>query len=151
MIRYALACEAGHGFDSWFRSSEDFDAQDKRGLVSCPMCGSAKIAKQIMAPQVARKDRDAVIVAAPPETGQNVALVDPEAQALRQKIAELRAQLFANSEDVGQKFADEARKIHYGESEQRTIHGQASSDDARALIEEGIDFMPVPMLPDERN
>ena len=156
MIRYALACEAGHAFESWFRSSDDFDAQAARGLVACPHCGSAKVLKQIMAPQVARTDL-ARTDPARAETGspvtqdRPVALIDPEAQALRAKIAELRAHLVANSEDVGTKFAEEARKIHYGESEQRSIRGHASAEDARALIEEGVEFLPIPSLPDERN
>ena len=145
MIRYALACEAGHGFESWFRSSEDFDAQDTRGLVSCPRCGSSRVQKQIMAPQVARTDKGDA------RPSGAVALVDPEAQTLRQKIAALRAELTANSEDVGTRFAEEARKIHYGESDQRSIHGRASGEDAKALLEEGVSFLPLPDLPDERN
>ena len=144
MIRYALACEAGHGFESWFRSSDDFDAQVARGLVACPACGSLTVAKQVMAPQVARTDKDE---AAPPLP----VLVSPEEQALRQRIAELHQHLKAHSEDVGQRLAEEARKIHYGDSDARTIHGQASLDDARALVEEGVPFLPLPALPDERN
>jgi len=145
MIRYALACEAGHGFDSWFRSSEDFDGQMARGLVSCPVCQSQRIAKQIMAPQVARTDREE------PRAELPAPLVSPQEQDLRQKLAELKAHLAEHSEDVGLKFAEEARKIHYGESESRSIHGQASGEDARALLDEGVPFLPLPILPDERN
>ena len=148
MIRYALACDAGHGFDSWFRSSDDFDMQAQRGLVSCPHCGSAQVLKQIMAPRLARTDRDEP--AAPSEAAP-VALVDEKAQALRAMVAEFRKHLAANSEDVGGRFAEEARKIHYGECEARTIHGQATGEEAKALAEEGVGFLPLPVLPDERN
>lgn len=144
MIRYALACEAGHGFESWFRSSEDFEAQAARGLVGCPVCGSLTVTKQIMAPQVARTDKDETLPAP-------VVLVSPEEQELRRKIAELHQHLKEHSEDVGQRFAEEARKIHYGDSDARSIHGQASLDDARALVDEGVPLLPLPALPDERN
>lgn len=144
MIRYALACDAGHDFDSWFRSSDDFETQAKRGFVTCPVCGSIRVEKQLMSPQVRRTDKS--------EPGQqDVVLVDPEAQALREKIAAFRAEVMSNSEDVGHRFAQEARDIHYGDAEKRSIRGQATMDDARALIEEGIDFLPIPELPDDRN
>lgn len=146
MIRYALACDNGHDFDSWFRSSDDYAAQAKRGLIACPVCHSPRVEKQIMAPQVARTDREEAPAAPGP-----VALIDEAAQEMRRKIAELRAHLDANSENVGARFAEEARKIHYGEREARTIHGRASGEDAKALIEEGIPFLPLPPLPDERN
>lgn len=151
MIRYALACEAGHGFDSWFRSSDDFERQDARGLVTCPVCGSARVAKQVMAPQVARSDHERSGKAEATVTGGDVALINSEAQELRRKIAELRAHLVANSEDVGEKFADEARKMHYGDAEERSIYGKATGEDAKALMEEGIGVLPIPSLPDERN
>lgn len=144
MIRYALACDSGHDFESWFRSSDDYDAQSARGLVSCPACGSSRIAKQVMAPQVARTDAAA-------QDQQPVALVDPRAEALRTMLREMHRFLAQNSEDVGQRFADEARKIHYGESDERLIHGQTTGEEAHALIEEGIPVMPLPVLPDERN
>lgn len=156
MIRYALACEAGHGFDSWFRSSEDFERQDARGLVMCPVCGSARVTKQIMAPQVARTDHERpdherTGAGAPQAESEAAALIDPQAQEVRRKIALLRAHLLANSEDVGEKFADEARKMHYGDTEERAIYGKATGEDARALIDEGIGVLPIPGLPDERN
>ena len=152
MICYALACEAGHGFESWFRSSDDFDAQAKRGLVACPVCNSVKVQKQVMAPRLARTDRAEVPEApAIADEAAPVALVDDKARALRALIGEFRKQLAANSEDVGSAFAEEARKIHYGESEERSIHGQATAKEAQALAEEGVGFLPLPMLPDERN
>lgn len=151
MIRYALACEAGHDFESWFRSSEEFEVQDARGLVSCPVCGSSRVQKQIMAPQVARTDHERADQPTPQGKGEAVALIDRDALDLRRKIAEFRAHIVANSEDVGEKFADEARKIHYGDAEERSIRGKATGEDARALFDEGIGFLPVPELPDERN
>ena len=147
-MRYALACEAGHDFESWFRSSDDFEAQQRRGLVCCPICGSEKVQKQIMAPQVRRTDRISEKTMSP---AKDVALIDPEAQALRQKIAALRTEMLAHSEDVGPRFAEEARNIHYGEAEQRSISGQATAEDARGLLEEGIGFLPIPELPEDRN
>lgn len=149
MIKYALACDKAHEFESWFPSSESFEAQVKRGLVTCPNCGSVKVGKTIMAPQVARKDRQAR--AAKPEADKKVAMISPEERELRAKIRELREHLVANSEGVGDRFADEARKIHYGEAEQRSIYGSATPDEARELVEEGIEFHPLPTLPDERN
>lgn len=148
MIRYALACEAGHSFDSWFRLSDDFETQNKRGFVTCPVCNSAKVQKQIMAPQVRRSE---VIELTKELPQQQVALMDPAAEALRAKIRELRAAMIENSEDVGNRFAEEARNIHYGDAESRSIRGQASLDDARELHDEGIAFLPIPDLPDERN
>ncbi|HRK24104.1 MAG TPA: DUF1178 family protein [Beijerinckiaceae bacterium] len=145
MIRYALACEAGHGFDSWFRSSEDFDAQCARGLVACPYCHSTTIAKQVMAPIVARSDRGEPAAPAP------LALIDDKAAELRRRIAELRTYVAENCENVGPRFAEEARRIHYGESETRSICGEASREDAAALIDEGVPILPVPVLPDDRN
>jgi len=148
MIRYALLCDNGHDFESWFRSSDDFDIQKRRKLVECPVCSSTAVTKQVMAPKVARTD---LAVGATDEPAGQVALIDPEHEALRRRIEDLRRQLTDNSENVGPRFAEEARKIHYGESEARLIHGRATNEDAREMIEEGIPFLPLPALPDERN
>jgi hypothetical protein len=160
VIRYALACEKDHSFESWFASSAAYDKQVKRGLVTCPLCGSAKVEKAIMAPQLARTDRagaEPVAEAAPPsapapaEEKAPVAMMSPQEQALRSKLKELREHLVKSADYVGPKFPEEARKMHYGEIEHRSIYGEASPDDARALHEEGIEFHPLPRLPDERN
>lgn len=143
MIRYALACQKGHAFESWFRSSDDFDAQTLRKLVSCPVCGATEVQKQIMAPQIARTDL------AQAETP--VALLDDDQRKIRALIADIHQHLKQNSEDVGASFADEARKIHHGETEARAIHGKATGEEVRALAEEGVGFLPIPVLPDERN
>ena len=156
-IRKPLVCDKRHAFESWFQDSAAYDRQEKRGLVSCPVCGSAEVAKAIMAPRIARKDRSAPIAvpaadaaASPPATAP-VAMMSPQEKEFRAKLKELRDHLTANADDVGKKFPEEARKMHYGESERRSIYGEASPQDARDLHEEGIEFHPLPVLPDERN
>lgn len=156
MIRYALVCDKAHGFESWFPSSAAFDKQAKRGLVTCPACGSAKVEKAIMAPKIARTGQDVPApsaAAGPPGAAEPapVAMVSDAEREIRAKLKELREHLTSNSDYVGAKFPEEARKIHYGETEQRSIYGEASLDDARALHEEGIEFHPLPVVPDDRN
>ena len=156
MIRFSLVCDQGHEFESWFRDSAAYDDQAERGLLSCAHCASTKIGKAIMAPQVARKDRENRdgkngVRENLPALPQPVALTSPDEQALRAKVRELHAMLTAKSDYVGDKFAAEARKMHEGESEHRTIHGEATGEDVRSLLEDGIDILPLPMLPDDRN
>lgn len=143
MIRYALSCDAGHGFESWFRASDDFDRQVKRGLVSCPHCDSVVITKQIMAPAVQAKSAR--------ETPAPVALADPRDAEMRRVLRAYRQFVEQNAENVGQAFAEEARKIHYGETEERAIYGAATPSEVSALIEEGVEVAPLPLLPDDRN
>jgi hypothetical protein len=154
MIRYALICDKQHAFESWFADSAGYDKQAKRGLVTCPQCGSAKVEKAIMAPQLANtKKRRKSAVASTPAPGENapVAMLSPQETEFRQKLKEVREHLTKNSEHVGPKFSEEARKMHYGEIEHRSIYGEASPDQAKELAEEGIEFHPLPVLPDERN
>lgn len=167
MIKYSLVCDKGHEFESWFPNSDAFDTQAKRGFVECPQCRSTKVTKAIMAPRIARSDRgrrsvdisaqDASAkdsgprpanVPAPP---QQVALLDERQQAVRAMIHELRRKIVENSTDVGTSFPDQARKMHEGEIPQRSIYGQATLEEAEALVEEGVPVMPVPILPEERN
>jgi hypothetical protein len=156
MIHYALICEKGHEFESWFADSAAFDKQIKRKLIACPHCGSAKVDKAIMAPRLGtgkkRKAPAEAPVAAPaaPEKAP-VAMISPQEQEFRVKLKELREHLTKNADNVGQKFPEEARKMHYGEIEHRSIYGEASPQDAKELAEEGIEFHPLPILPDERN
>jgi hypothetical protein len=164
MIRYTLVCKKQHQFESWFQSSAAYDKQAKRGLVTCPICGSAKVEKTIMTPRLSRSDT----IAAPaptapaavpgPEAGPAatepatpVVMMSPQEQEFRKKLKELRDHLVHNAENVGPRFPEEARKMHYGETGHRSIYGIASPDDARELSEEGIEFSPLPVLPDERN
>ncbi len=159
MIRYALVCAKGHSFESWFQNSAAYDKQAKRGLVTCPVCGSQKVEKEIMSPRLAgSRKRDQ---APPPPSGDvtnnqpsentPVAMVSPQERELRKKLKELREHLTQNADYVGTKFPEEARKMHYGEIEHRSIYGEASPDDAKKLHEEGIEFHPLPVLPDDRN
>ncbi len=159
MIRYNLNCAKGHGFESWFSNSDAFDMQAKRGLVECPTCGSTKVEKALMAPTLgrgAKKKSSSRQVPAEPIAAETtapapVAMVSPVEQEFRAKLKELKEHLTKNSDYVGPKFSEEARKMHYGETEHRSIYGVASPEDARELAEEGIEFLPVPILPDERN
>ena len=162
MIRYALRCERGHAFETWFQDSAAFDTQVKRKLVSCPACGSIKVEKAIMAPRiVSKKGREA----APPATTSAptpapavpatetaaTPLMMAQERELRTKLKELRDHIVKNADNVGERFPNEARKMHYGEIEHRPIYGEASPDEARALIDEGVEVSPLPVLPDDRN
>ncbi|MGA7430042.1 MAG: DUF1178 family protein [Xanthobacteraceae bacterium] len=171
MIRYALNCDRGHVFESWFQNSAAYDKQAKRSLVTCPVCGSAKIEKAIMAPRVSASAADDEIVAprlpalpqgpapqvpssqakAPAAASTSVAMISPPEQELRQKLKEIRDHITKNANYVGTRFPEEARKIHYGETEHRSIYGEASPDEAKELFEEGIEFHPLPILPDDQN
>lgn len=149
MIRYSLICEAGHGFESWFPSSDSYDAQVERGLVTCPICDSAKVGKALMVPNVARTDRAPATPLA--RSDAPVAMIAEPERQVRAMLRALRDHVVANSEHVGARFPEEARKIHYGEAEGRSIYGEASPAEARALIEEGIEVAAIPILPDDRN
>jgi hypothetical protein len=165
MIRYALNCDRGHVFESWFANSAAYDKQAKRGLITCPVCGSAKVEKAIMAPRLGRADAGARPATppdpppspirqspAPPVSAKTpVAMVSAAERELRQKLKELRDHVTKNASYVGQRFPEEARKIHYGEAEHRSIYGEASPEEAKALHEEGIEFHPLPVLPDDKN
>jgi hypothetical protein len=156
MIRYNLRCERGHAFESWFQSSQAYESQEKRRLVSCPACGSAKVERAIMAPQiVSKKGRDAAApapaasteVAAPASTP----LMMAQERELRAKLKELRDHIVKNADNVGERFPNEARKMHYGDIEHRPIYGEASPEEARSLIDEGVEVSPLPVLPEDRN
>lgn len=143
MIHYTLTCAKAHTFDGWFRSSEDYERQEKRGLLSCPVCGSAKVGKALMAPNVATSGEDA-----PPAA--QVLLGAREAR-LRQLLKDVREQITKNAENVGTRFAEVARQMHEGEIEKASVYGVASPEEVRALREDGVEFYPLPTLPDEGN
>lgn len=170
MIRYALTCDQRHEFDSWFQNSEAYERQIKRGLVTCPVCNSAKVEKAIMAPRLARSEAEteetekrpaakpapaAEPTQAPPTAPVAEAPLMPMLAAhereLRQKLKELRDHLTQHSDNVGPRFPEEARKMHHGEISRRSIYGQASPEEAKALAEEGVSFHPLPILPDDWN
>jgi hypothetical protein len=142
VIRYALTCDKGHGFEGWFGSSNDFDAQAEAGLVTCPVCGTVSVTRALMAPSVAtgrRKDE------------RRVLMMDQAHKEAVGKIREIVSAIRANAEDVGERFPEEARKIHYGEADARGLIGRATPEEARSLVEEGIEIAPLPILPDEVN
>jgi hypothetical protein len=156
MIRYALRCECGHSFESWFQSSSTYDSQHKRHLVTCPACDSAKVEKAIMAPRLASKNTKATAAPESAATSDNPTaasplVMAPQERELAAKLRELREHVEKNADNVGRQFPQEARKIHYGDSEHRAIYGQATAEETRSLIDEGVEVMPLPLLPDERN
>ena len=162
MIRYSLICERKHDVEIWFKNSADYDKQAKRGLVTCPACGSAQVEKALMAPALGRgtKKHESAPIAeaaptteapAPVENKTPVAMISPLEQEFRAKLKELRDHLTKNADNVGAKFPEEARKMHYGESEHRSIYGEATPQEARELLDEGVELHPLPVLPEERN
>jgi hypothetical protein len=158
MIRYTLRCERGHAFESWFQSSSAYEAQEKRKLVNCPACGSAKVERAIMAPQiVSKRGREDAAPAPAPTVATDVTapastpLMMAQERELRAKLKELRDHIVKNADNVGERFPNEARKMHYGDIEHRPIYGEATPDEARSLIEEGVEVSPLPVLPDDRN
>jgi hypothetical protein len=148
MIKYALSCEKAHSFESWFPSSDSYDVQARRGLIACPDCGSTRVSKAIMAPAIVGEQKKRPRQEAP---AAPVALLDERQQRLREMARQLRQEIIANSDDVGTKFPEEARAIHDGDAPARSIRGQATPEEARALIEDGVGVMPLPFLPEEFN
>jgi hypothetical protein len=156
MIRYSLRCERGHAFESWFQSSSAYEAQEKRKLVNCPVCGSPKVERAIMAPRIVSKKGRETVVPAPAAatdvtTPTSTPLLMAQERELRAKLRELRDHIVKNADNVGERFPNEARKMHYGDIEHRPIYGEASPDEARSLIEEGVEVSPLPVLPEDRN
>lgn len=159
MIRYALYCDEGHRFDSWFYDSSAFDEQAGRGLVTCPTCESRHVVKAIMAPALVarRAERPLDTPAAPPEPNpapavpkppMEVALLDEDRRRL---VRAFRDKVVAETRDVGSAFAAEARRIHDDESSKERIRGQATLAEARDLLEDGIMVLPLPTIPDDLN
>ncbi len=145
MIRFSLVCDNGHDFESWFASNESYDFQIEHALVACPHCNATKISKAIMAPSVARGERKKSA-----QAKQNVALIGPGDAELRKMARALHEKIVDATVDVGAEFPSEARKIHDGDAPERAIRGQASPEEAHALLEEGVSILPMPILPDER-
>ena len=132
MILFMLRCADGHEFEAWFRNNAAFDRQHARGEIACPVCGVAAVEKAPMAPRLARAHREA----SPPSPAE-----------MRRALQELRNQVETNCDYVGDKFAEEARKIHYGESDKRGIYGETTDEEAEALADEGIEFGRLPWIP----
>lgn len=142
MIRLSLVCSGEHEFEGWFASSDDFEKQRKRGFVACPECGSTKVEKGLMAPSVSTGRRKEAIA---------VATMDGHRGEIIAKMRELRDAVTANAEDVGKRFPEEARKIHYGEVEERAVYGEASREEVESLLDEGVGIAPLPVLPEDAN
>ncbi|MBI3709934.1 MAG: DUF1178 family protein [Proteobacteria bacterium] len=167
MIVFDLACDKGHVFEAWFKDSATFERQAKRGQVACGLCGSAKVSKAPMAPRIATRKGAAPVPAptqadtASPEAAPGVPADAPaappaafanspeaaKAAQLMKELSELRRHVEKNCEHVGPRFAEEARKMHYGEAKKRNIYGDATDADAKSLNEEGIEFSRVPWMP----
>ena len=141
MIIYSLICDNSHKFDAWFRSAEAYDEQHERGIVTCPMCNSVKVEKALMAPAVSRMNSDKVSLS----TGH------PMQSEIREMLRTMRKKVTSEADYVGDKFAEEARKIHFKEAEARGIYGEATRDEVAELIDDGVDFLPLPHIPEEAN
>ena len=152
MIRYTLHCEHGHEFESWFRSGVDYDEQLESKFVACPFCESTKVKKALMTPALGRASWDAAPATGPePESGPAVPMIAEPERRIRAMLRALREHVTSTAEHVGLGFAQEARAIHYGEKPARSIYGEATPDEARSLIDEGINVSPLPPAPDDRN
>lgn len=155
MILYRLRCAKGHEFDSWFKDGKTYERQEKRSLIGCPACGSAKVVRAPMAPRIGKGGKSVEVpVEAPAQTApaptpdpQMAALAQAMPKEMRETLLKLREQVEKNLEPVGEKFAEEARKIHYGESDKRGIYGQTTDEEAEALADEGIEFGRLPWIP----
>ncbi|NKJ06353.1 MULTISPECIES: DUF1178 family protein [Rhizobium] len=142
MIRYSLSCDNAHEFEGWFSESADFDRQVESGFLTCPVCNSAAISKLLMAPSVSTARK---------KTEMQTLAMDAARKEAMAKLKEAVEAIKANAEDVGTKFPEEARKIHYGEADARGIIGKATPDEAKALVDEGIEIAAIPVLPDDTN
>ena len=143
MIAYNLVCKDGHQFEGWFANSRAYEAQEKAGELVCPICGDAEITKAIMAPAVKTSVTKA--------KGRSDPQPQPNPQQVRQFMAGFRKFVEENADYVGRQFPEQARKIHYGETESRHIYGESTLQEARELIEEGIEVAPLPPDPGELN
>lgn len=144
MIKFSLVCDRAHEFESWFDSGASYETQARRRLIACPACNSLNVSKAIMAPALVSRSR-------PADAAVPMALLDERQQKLRAMARTLRAEIEKNSEDVGGDFPQIARAIHDGDAPERSIRGQASLAEARALVEDGIGVLPLPIVPDEMN
>ena len=153
MIVFDLACDSGHVFEAWFGSTDDYEGQRERGLVSCPMCGTKQVAKAVMAPNVGPKGNQAPALRSPaaPLPMQAGTPAPAEMKAMLLAVAKAQAEMLSKSEHVGRRFADEARAMHLGDAPERAIQGQATPEEARSLVEDGVPVaaLPLPFVPPE--
>ena len=171
MIQYSLVCENTHTFEAWFKSASAYDDQVKLGVVTCPVCATSQVNKALMAPSVTRKsNRDEVGVtsasasdeslvggdqdnlpSAAPQGGVALSAGHPDQKKLRKVMRDLRNKITAEADYVGDRFAEEARKIHDEGIEARSIYGEATAEETASLLEDGVDILPLPLLPEEQN
>jgi hypothetical protein len=157
MILYRLRCSKGHEFDSWFKDSKTYERQEKKSLIGCAVCGDSKVGRAVMSPRIGKKGKAVAEVEVPAasapvpaqtaEQQQMAALARKMPKELREALMKVRAEVEKNCEHVGDRFAEEARKIHYGESDKRGIYGETTDEEAEALADEGIEFGRLPWLP----
>ena len=141
MITYSLVCDNSHKFDAWFKSAEAYDEQSGRGIVACPMCNSTRVEKALMAPAVSRRNSDKV----------SLSSGHPQQAEIRELMRAMRKKVTSEADYVGDKFAEEARKIHFKEADARGIYGEATREEVAGLLDDGVDFLPLPNLPEEAN
>ncbi|MGE3228470.1 MAG: DUF1178 family protein [Hyphomicrobium sp.] len=141
MIRFSLVCRDGHEFEAWFQSGAAYEAQSTGAQVACPQCGSHEVDKAIMAPAVATRA----------ERGGRSPYPSAAPQDLQHQLRRVRDEVRANAQYVGGRFAEEARRIHFEESEPRGVYGEATPEEVRGLAEDGVPFMPMPRLPEDMN
>ncbi len=137
MIRFSLHCDHDHDFEGWFRSNDDFDSQVEKLFVACPVCGSHKVEKALMAPSVT--------------TGRQKEKIAVAMSKMVSELKEMTRKVRENADYVGGDFAEEARRIHFGEAEKRGIYGEASGEEVKSLLEDGVDVMPLPVFPEDHN
>lgn len=150
MIHYDLRCSADHAFDGWFRDSASYETQAKRGLLECPVCGTPSVERALMTPSVPKKGKRAIALTASAEapTAAPMAVAGERIpDHVRAVLQRLRSEVEKNCDYVGPGFADEARKIHSGESDRRAIYGEASAEEAQALQDDGIEVGQIPWVP----
>jgi hypothetical protein len=155
MILYRLRCSNGHEFESWFKDSKTYERQEKKSLIGCAVCGDSQVARAVMSPRIGKKGKAVEVEAPPavsapapsPEQQQMAAMARHMPKELREALVKVRAEVEKNCEHVGDNFAEEARKIHYGESDKRGIYGETSDKEAEELTEEGIEFGRLPWVP----
>lgn len=149
MIVFDLSCDHGHRFEGWFRSSDDFVSQKERGLVACPQCGSQAVSKAPMAPAVGKKGNQQALQGGRARGGKNKGVsnipLTPEVAAALDQLAKAQAKALENSTWVGKNFVEQSRAMHYGEREHEAIHGEASVEEAKELLDEGVPVAPLPL------
>lgn len=149
MIQYSLICENDHKFEAWFKNASAYDVQSEKGVLECPLCGTRTVNKALMAPAVGKKSNQKAEAA--PQKTMALSAGHPEQQEVREALRRLRSKVESEAEYVGDRFAEEVRKMADDAEQKRGIYGEATAEEVTSLIEDEIDFMPLPRLPEEHN